>query len=185
MAKIIGVPLPKKPMLSQACVEGKSSRLAFNHNRSTPYYDAPRPGHTWHVDYVGPFSTPTQEGYRYILLMVDGFSRYVVHSLKKTQADFDVDWEQHVARVEAQHRQRAVAFLVTDSAKLFDTNKKLAAFNAKNGITHLMSPPYTQELNHVVERNVQTIMQMVRSIMLQAEVPKFSLVTRSTKLCSF
>ena len=172
VAKIVGVPLPHKPLFCRACVEGKSTRLSFSHNRDTPFYDAPRPGYVWHADIAGPFSVPTKEGYNYLLVLVDGYSRMIYHQLRRTASEFDEDWEGHVAKVEAElGRVRVVANLVTDGAKYFDT-QRLKNFNAKNGIVHLFSPPYTQELNHVAERNVRTIVEMSRSMMLHAGVPK-------------
>ena len=172
VARILGVPLPRKPLFCRACVEGKSSRLSFNHNRTTPFYEAPRAAYAWHVDMV-EFSTLTDQGCKYLLVMVDGYSRKIVHELRKSQAEFDVTWEHHVAQVEAELATsgRIVANLVSDGAKYFDT-RRMQAFNAKNGIAHLVSPPYTQELNHVAERTVRTVVEMARSMLIHSGMPR-------------
>ena len=172
VARVTGTKLPRKPVFCKSCVEGKSTRHSFNHRRLEPFYDAPRPGYCWHVDMAGPFSVPTHEGEKYLLVLVDGYSRRIYHALRKTTADFDVDWEQHCAKVEAElGRPRAVANLVSDSAAYFDS-KRLQAFNLKSGIVHLSSPPYTQELNHLAERSIRTILEMARCMMIHSGAPK-------------
>ena len=34
-------------------------------------------GHTTHADLMGPFNPIFRNGYRFILIMVDGYSRYI------------------------------------------------------------------------------------------------------------
>ena len=172
VAKISGITLPLKPMFCRACVEGKSSRLSFNHQRIEPFYNAPRPGYAWHTDTVGPFSTSTLEGEQYSLVFVCGYSRRIRLFMTKSPSEFDPIWENHCATMETEaNSTRLISNLVSDGAKYSDT-QRLRAFNLQKGIVHLVSPPYTQELNHIAERCIRTIIEMARSMLIHCGAPK-------------
>jgi hypothetical protein len=172
VAKYLGVPLPPKPIFCRGCVEGKSTRLSFSSlPRSTPFHFAPRPGFAWQVDFIGP-CVPTIEGYIYTAVFVDGCTKYFVLKMLKSLINFHEIWKLFVARVEAQQaNQRAVANLITDSASSIFQSIEMREFNASKGIVNFSSPPYTQELNHGVERPIRTIIEMARSMLVHSVSP--------------
>ena len=172
VARIEGVTLPPKPIFCRTCVEGKSTRLSLSKRRVEPVYNAPRPAYAWHTDVAGPFSTRTPEGHNLFRLLVCGYSRFRKGELISTTADFHVAWEQHITSVETDlGRPSVVAQLISDSAKYYDTDA-LDALNLKKGVVHLFSPPYTQGLNHIVERDTRTILEMARCMLIQSAAPK-------------
>ena len=172
VAQLEGVTLPPKPIFCRACVEGKSTRLSLNKRRIEPLYIAPRPAYAWHTDTAGPFSTRTPEGHNQMRLLIDGYSRFRKIEMVSSTADFHVAWDQHITSVETElGRTSIVAQLISDSAKYYDSDA-LDIINQKKGIVHLFSPPYTQSLNHIAERNIRIMMEMARCMMIHSGAPK-------------
>ena len=92
--------------------------------------------------------------------------------LISTTADFHLAWEQHVTSVETDlGRVSIVAQLISDSASYYDSDA-LDQYNLKKGIAHLYSPPYTQGLNMIAERDNRTLMEMARCMLIQSAAPK-------------
>ena len=172
VAQLEGVTLPPKPFFCRACVEGKSTRLSLNKRRVEPLYIAPRPAYAWHTDTAGPFSTRTPEGHNQMRLLIDGYSHYRKIEMVSSTADFHVAWDQHITSVETElGRTSIVAQLISDSAKYYDSDA-LDAINQKRGIIHLFSPPYTQSLNHIAERDIRVMLEMARCMMIHSGAPK-------------
>ena len=68
-------------------------------------------------------------------------------------------------------RTSIVAQLISDFAKYYDSDA-LDAINQKRGIIHLFSPPYTQSLNHIAERDIRVMLEMARCMMIHSGAPK-------------
>ena len=64
-----------------------------------------------------------------------------------------------------------VAQVRTDSASYFAKSTVLQTFCQQKGIYQIYSPPYTQALNGVAERNVRSILDMTRALLLHAGAP--------------
>jgi hypothetical protein len=112
------------------------------------------------------------DGDIYTALFVDGCSSYVYVKTLKSLSNFATIWTSFVARVEAeQGNQRAVANLITDSAYQVFNSLEMREFNTSKGIANFRSPPYTHELNHLVERTVGTITSMARAMLIHALAP--------------
>ena len=152
-ASLLGFALPDKLPLCIPCIEGKSKRhrLTGSSGLHTPI----RPGYSWAWDHAGPFSMCTWGGNWYLSVKVDIFSGYVVTNLTQSTADCFDEWSTHVKQVDAHFGRQVVAQMITDSAPYFE-ERQLQNFNKERGIIHVQSPPYTQELNGLAERTIDT-----------------------------
>ena len=104
---------------------------------------------------------------------MDGYSKRIFIELHKSPAEFAEYWENFVTKIEAQQgKSNVVSQLITDCAPYFEKNNRLQAFCKRKGIIQLYSPPYTQALNGLAERTIRTLTEMMRSMMIQAGVPK-------------
>ncbi|CAC5370072.1 unnamed protein product [Mytilus coruscus] len=109
----------------------------------------------WHLDIIGPFQALTKESYRYILIIVDSFSKW-------TEA-FPVRFKsaEEISRIlhrEIFSRYGTCHSLVTDRGQGF-ASKLVAAINQIYNVKHSFSSSYHPQTNSVAERTNKTIIQ--------------------------
>nr|GEZ50619.1 hypothetical protein [Tanacetum cinerariifolium] len=158
----------KKDHLFSACEQGKilqkyiKSKMAFALNK---------PLYLLHMDLCGPMHVESINGKRYVLVVVDDYSRYtwvfflhskdeasevIISFIKKTQVNLQLQ----VQRVR------------TDN----DTNlknKTLAKFFDEVGITQQFSAARTPQQNGVVERRNRTLVEDARTMLTFENLPLF------------
>ncbi|GJT73772.1 retrovirus-related pol polyprotein from transposon TNT 1-94 [Tanacetum coccineum] len=143
--------LPKlkfvKDHLCSSCELGKAKRKSF-HTKTTP--SSKRWLQLLHMDLCGPMRVESINGKKYVLVIVDDYSRYTwTHFLRSKDETPGVliDFLTLVQR--GLHAQ--VTTVRTDKGTEF-LNKTLHAYFAKEGIRHETSTARTPEQNGVVER---------------------------------
>ncbi|CAC5402690.1 unnamed protein product [Mytilus coruscus] len=114
----------------------------------------------WHLDIIGPFQALTKESYRYILIIVDSFSKW-------TEA-FPVRFKsaEEISRIlhrEIFSRYGTCHSLVTDRGQGF-ASKLVAAINQIYNVKHSFSSSYHPQTNSVAERTNKTIIQCMRTL---------------------
>jgi hypothetical protein len=180
VAKLINAKLPAGPIFCEACVQGKSTRHPLS-KRSQPLHEAPRPGYMFHTDIVGPFSTTTGGGNRYLIIHVDDASRRIFASMQATTGAYYDYFRTFVKQLEAEFgREGVVSQVLADSASHYEKSVPLRDFCRRKGIVQLYSPPYTQSLNGVAERAIRTIVDMARTMLVHSGIPRFLYTRRST-----
>ena len=166
---------PAAPLMSapagtphcQACVMGKQPRAPVPR---TTGKRAPRIVYRIHADVCGPFSTASEGGARYLLLLVDDYSRYNWLRCMTTKDEaFDLI-KQFVAASEAMHGKR-VSVLHTDNGGEFVSND-FDAWLVQHGIRRELTVAYTPHQNGVAERAMRTIVEMARAMLVSARLPK-------------
>nr|GEV68566.1 hypothetical protein [Tanacetum cinerariifolium] len=164
--------LPKikfeKDHLCSACEQGKIHR---KHHKSKTAFASNVPLYLLHMDLCGPMRIESINGKRYVLVVVDDYSRYTwvffIHSkdeasevitsfIKKTQVNLQLQ----VQRVR------------TDNGTEFK-NKTLAKFFNKVGISQQFSAARTPQQNGVVERRNRTLVEVARTMLTFANLPLF------------
>ncbi|GJY74579.1 retrovirus-related pol polyprotein from transposon TNT 1-94 [Tanacetum coccineum] len=143
--------LPKlkfaKVHLCSSCELRKAKRKAF-HTKTTP--SSKRRLQLLHIDLCGPMRVESINGKKYVLVIVDDYSRYTwTHFLgsKDETPEVLIDFLTLIQR--GLHAQ--VRTVQTDKGTEF-LNKNLHAYFAKEGIRHETSTARTPEQKDVVER---------------------------------
>ncbi|GJR35615.1 putative ribonuclease H-like domain-containing protein [Tanacetum coccineum] len=164
--------LPKlkfvKDHLCSSCELGKAKRKSF-HTKTTP--SSKRRLQLLHMDLCGPMRVESINGKKYVLVIVDDYSRYTwTHFLRSKDETPGVliDFLTLVQR--GLHAQ--VTTVRTDKGMEF-LNKTLHAYFAKEGIRHETSTTRTPEQNGVVERRNRTLVEAARTMLSAAKVPLF------------
>nr|GEY63353.1 retrovirus-related Pol polyprotein from transposon TNT 1-94 [Tanacetum cinerariifolium] len=130
-----------------------------------------KPLYLLHMDLCGPMRVESINGKRYVLVVVDDYSRYtcvfflyskdeasevIISFIKKTQVNLQLQ----VQRVR------------TDNGTEFK-NKSLAKFFDEVDITQQFSAARTPQQNGVVERRNQTLVEAARTMLTFANLPSF------------
>ncbi|GJQ97818.1 retrovirus-related pol polyprotein from transposon TNT 1-94 [Tanacetum coccineum] len=167
---VIGLPKLKfiKDHLCSSCELGKAKRKSF-HTKTTP--TSKRRLQLLHIDLCGPMRVESINGKKYVLVIVDDYSRYTwTHFLRskdetpKVLIDFLTLVQRGLhAQVRTVRTNKGTEFL----------NKTLHAYFAKEGIRHATSTARTPEQNGVVERRNRTLVEAARTMLSAAKVPLF------------
>nr|GFA96419.1 hypothetical protein [Tanacetum cinerariifolium] len=163
---VVGLPKLKfvKDHLCSSCELGKAKRKSF-HTKLTPSLKL------IHMDLCGPMRVTSINGKRYVLVIVNDYSRYTwTHFLRskdetpKVLIDF--------LRLVQRGLQAQVRVVRTDKGTEF-LNLTLHAYFAAEGILHQTSVARTHEQNGVVERRNRTLVEAARTMLSAAKVPLF------------
>nr|GFA45152.1 retrovirus-related Pol polyprotein from transposon TNT 1-94 [Tanacetum cinerariifolium] len=163
---VIGLPKLKfvKDHLCSSCELGKAKRKYFQ-TKTTP--SSKRRLQLLHMDLCGPMRVKSINGKKYVLLIVDDYSRYTwTHFLRSKDETPEVliDFLRLVQR--GLHAQ--VRIIRTNKGTEF-LNKTPHAYFASEGINHQTSVARTPEQNGIVERRNRTLVEAART-MLSADM---------------
>jgi Integrase core domain/GAG-pre-integrase domain len=154
-------------LFCQSCQIGKQARkpyLTVEPKRES------KPGEITHADLSGKMPTPSLAGSKYFLLIKDqatGFRTvYFLHH-KSEAADCLQTYKNFVdTRLGIKMK-----VLKTDGGGEF-INHQLDDFCEINGISHEVSPPYCPQANGRIEREMRTIKNSARCMMLAKNLPE-------------
>nr|GEX25971.1 hypothetical protein [Tanacetum cinerariifolium] len=167
---VVGLPKLKfvKDHLCSSCELGKAKRKSF-HTKLTP--SSKRQLQLLHMDLCGPMRVASINQKRYILVIVDDYSRYTwTHFLRskdetpKVLIDF--------LRLVQRGLQAQVRVVRTDKGTEF-LNQTPHAYFVAEGILHQTSIAQTPEQNGIVERRNRTFIEAARTMLSAAKVPLF------------
>jgi hypothetical protein len=174
VATLLGIPRPTKKCFCRACVEGKSHRHSVNkpHVGPTTRLGAPRPGHTWHSDGIGPLRVASRTGCRKALIFVDDYTDLIHLSLVKSFSALLPELTELDTKLCAEFGlTQVISQLVSDSHSTY-TSTTLDTYCRQRGIFQIFSPPFTQALNGKAERTIRTIIEMTRTMLIHACAPR-------------
>nr|GEY82858.1 retrovirus-related Pol polyprotein from transposon TNT 1-94 [Tanacetum cinerariifolium] len=168
----IAVGLPKlkfiKDHLCSSCELGKAKRKYF-HTKTTS--SSKRRLQLLYMDLCGPMRVASINGKRYVLVIVDDYSRYTwTHFLRSKDETPEVLTD--FLRLYQRGLQAQVRIVRTDKGTEF-LNQTLHAYFAAEGILHQMSVARTPEQNGIVERQNRTLVDAARIMLSAAKVPLF------------
>ncbi|GJU62354.1 retrovirus-related pol polyprotein from transposon TNT 1-94 [Tanacetum coccineum] len=167
---VTGLPKLKffKYHLCSSCELGKAKRKSFN-TKTTP--SSKRRLQLLHMDLCGPMRVESINGKKYVLVIVDDYSRYTwTHFLrsKDETPEILIDFLTLVQR--GLHAQ--IRIVQTDKGTGF-LNKTLHAYFTKEGIRHKTSTAQTPEQNGVVEKWNRTLVGAARTMLSVANIPLY------------
>ena len=121
-----------------------------------------------HVDLMGPIKTESLGGKRYIMVIVDDFSRYTWVEFLREKSEACEKLEIFCKKL--QNEKRALIVKIrNDYGKEFE-NARFKSFCAKNGIKREFSAPKTPQQNGVIERKNWVIQEMARIMLLNKQI---------------
>nr|GEZ21714.1 retrovirus-related Pol polyprotein from transposon TNT 1-94 [Tanacetum cinerariifolium] len=167
---VAGLPKFKyhKEHLCPSCEKGKSKRA------SHPLKLVPNSRqrlHLLHMDLCGPMRIASINGKRYVLVIVDDFSRYTwVHFLRSKDKASAVIIT-FLKRITVLF-QSSVIIIRTDNIIEFK-NQVLKEYFDSVGISHQMSSARTPQQNGVVERRNRTLVEAARIMLIFSHAPFF------------
>ncbi|XP_056691797.1 uncharacterized protein [Spinacia oleracea] len=156
-----------KDKVCEACAKGKHVRSYFkpkNIVRTT------KPLELIHMDLCGPMRIQSRSGKRYVLVIVDDYSRFTwVIFLTSKDETFDefVAFAKKIQRTTAHQ----LIYIRSDHGTEFE-NHKFTEYCKEQGIDHNFSALRTPQKNGVVERKNRTLEDMARTMLIASSLPR-------------
>ncbi|CAI7909326.1 unnamed protein product [Closterium sp. NIES-54] len=147
-----------------SCVGGKLARHTFPDQGS----DADDMLAVVHIDLCGPFRVAAKDGSLYFLLLKDRKTRYVWVRLVAKKSDALQEFVQWLAVTEWQTK-KSVLMLRSHRVGEF-LGKQFTDFVNEKGIILDLTCPYTLQKNGMAEREMRTMVESVRMILLHMGV---------------
>ena len=116
-------------------------------------------------DILGPFEVPSLNGSRYAITFVDEYSKYSVVKFMSKKSEALEKFKEYVAESGSPRRLR------TDNGAEY-TAKKFTDYCRDSKIKQEYTVPETPQQNGVAERFNRTLVEMGRSLLIQAKLPK-------------
>ncbi|GJX26129.1 retrovirus-related pol polyprotein from transposon TNT 1-94, partial [Tanacetum coccineum] len=124
-----------------------------------------------HMDLCGPMRVSSINAKKYILVIVDDYSRYTWTLFLRSKDETPEVLKEFLIMIQW-NLQAPVNSVRIDSGIKF-LNKTLHAFFKEEGIEHQTSTPRTPEQNGVVERRNRTLVEAARTMLSASKLPLF------------
>ncbi|KAI3718335.1 hypothetical protein L6452_19200 [Arctium lappa] len=154
-----------KDHLCSACEMGKMKRSS---HKTKSENNCPRPLHMLHVDLCGPISIQSLAGKKYILVLIDEFSRYTWIEFIRAKSDVPDILIRLLKRLQVLFSSK-VQKLRSDNGTEF-RNAKINYYLSEEGITPNFSTARTSQQNGVVERKNRTLVEAARTMLAGSEL---------------
>ncbi|GKA19144.1 retrovirus-related pol polyprotein from transposon TNT 1-94 [Tanacetum coccineum] len=122
-----------------------------------------------HMDLCGPMRVASINGKKYILVIVDDYSRYTWTLFLRSKDETPEVLKDFLTMIQ-RNLQAQVISVRTDRGTKF-LNKTLNAYFKEEGIEHQTSTPRTPEQNDVVERRNRTLVEAARTMLSASKLP--------------
>ncbi|KAI3736237.1 hypothetical protein L6452_15775 [Arctium lappa] len=157
-----------KEHLCAACEKGKMKRAA---HKPKPELSTSSPLELIHMDLCGPMRTQSLGGKKYVLVIVDDYSRYTWVKFLRSKDETPEVLISFLKTTQVK-LQRQVKFLRTDNGTEFK-NKIVDEYLDSVGISHQYSAARTPQQNGVVERRNRTLVEAAWTMLSQSDLPLF------------
>ncbi|GKD16562.1 retrovirus-related pol polyprotein from transposon TNT 1-94, partial [Tanacetum coccineum] len=124
-----------------------------------------------HMDLYGLMRVESINGKKYILVIIDDYSRYTWTLFLRSKDETPEVLKDFLKMIQP-NLQAQVITIRTDKGIEF-LNKTLHAYFKEEGIEHQTSTPRTPEQNGIVERRNRTLVEVVRTLLLASKLPLF------------
>ncbi|KAJ9566173.1 hypothetical protein OSB04_002139 [Centaurea solstitialis] len=167
---VSGIPMIKfePDQMCSGCAQGKMKRAS---HPPKPEQGSKSPLSLIHMDLCGPMKTVSLAGRKYVLVIVDDYSRYTWTRFLKTKDETSNLIINFIKAVQVQLKL-PVQTVRSDNGTEFK-NQVLKGFYNSLGITQTFSAARTPEQNGVVERRNRTLVEAARSMLAQSQLPQY------------
>ncbi|KAJ9551588.1 hypothetical protein OSB04_015633 [Centaurea solstitialis] len=167
---VSGIPLIKfeQEEMCPGCEKGKMKRAS---HPPKPEQGSKSPLSLLHMDLCGPMKYQSLAGRKYILVIVDDFSRYTWTKFLKTKDETSSLIINFIKAVQVQLKLPVQTVRTDNGTEL--KNSVLKSFYNSFGITQTFSAARTPEQNGVVERRNRTLVEAARSMLAESQLPQY------------
>nr|GEU51055.1 retrovirus-related Pol polyprotein from transposon TNT 1-94 [Tanacetum cinerariifolium] len=167
---VIGLPKLKyvKDQLCSSCELSKAKRSSLK-SKVVPSLKGRL--NLLHMDLCGPMRVASINGKKYILVIVDDYSRYTWTLFLRSKDETPEVLKDFLTMIQ-RNLQASVITVRTDRGTEF-LNKTLNAFFKEEGIEHQTSTTRTPEQNGVVKRRNCTLVEAARTMLSASQLPLF------------
>lgn len=123
-----------------------------------------------HTDICGPMRTLTPQKKRYVLTFIDDFSRYTKIYLLNQKSQVTDKLIEFVNLVQTQFGSKPKKFNSDRGGEYL--NATLGEYLDSEGIQYQFTSPYTPQLNGIAERKNRSLVEMVRCMLNEANLPQ-------------
>lgn len=148
-------------------MEAKTTRLPFPASKSKTKATL----EIVHTDLCGPMSIESIGKKRYVLTLIDDFSRYTVIFFLRQKSEATDKIKEYIAMVENKFN-RKLKILRSDRGGEYIA-ENLKSFLKSKGIQQQYTAPFTPQQNGVAERKNRTLIEMARCLLTDSGLPKF------------
>ncbi|GKB81515.1 retrovirus-related pol polyprotein from transposon TNT 1-94, partial [Tanacetum coccineum] len=164
--------LPKlkfeKDHLCSACAMGKSKKKPHKPKSEDTNQEKL---YLLHMDLYGPIRVASVNGKKYILVIVDDYSRFTWVNFLRSK-DEAPDFIIKFLKIIQLRLKVPVRRIITDNGTEF-VNQTLREYYEKVGISHETSVAHSPQQNGVVERCNRTLIEAARTMLIYAKAPLF------------
>lgn len=153
--------------ICDSCKKGKSARLPFNR---VIRLQSKRIGELLHCDLWGPAPVEGLNGERYYLSILDDFSHFSTIYLLCKKSEAEDHLIGHILKMNSDNKK--VSRIRSDCGGEFSSNK-FKKFCLDQGISQEFTAGYSPQQNGKAERLNRTIMDKVRSMFIDTDLPKY------------
>ncbi|GKB82729.1 retrovirus-related pol polyprotein from transposon TNT 1-94, partial [Tanacetum coccineum] len=158
----------EKDHLCSACQLGKSRKATHQPKTINTIMEVL---HTLHMDLCGPLRVQSINGKKYILVIVDDYSRFTWVKFLRSK-DETPEFVVKLLKQLQVGLNKTVRNVRTDNGTEF-VNKDLTAYYESVGITHEKTVLRTPQQNGVVERRNRTLVEAARTMLIFSKAPMF------------
>ncbi|GJU13130.1 integrase, catalytic region, zinc finger, CCHC-type containing protein [Tanacetum coccineum] len=158
----------EKDHLCSACQLGKSKKHT---HKPKPENTNLEVLNTLHMDLCGPMRVQTINGKKYILVIVDDYSRFTWVKFLRSKDETPAVVIKFLKQIQV-GLNKTVRYVRTDNGTEF-VNKDLTDYYERVGIFHQKTVPRTPQQNGVVERRNRTLVEAARTMLIFSKAPMF------------
>ncbi|GJZ86650.1 retrovirus-related pol polyprotein from transposon TNT 1-94 [Tanacetum coccineum] len=158
----------EKDHLCSACQLGKSKKHTHTPKAENTNLEVLN---TLHMDLCGPMRVQTINGKKYILVIVDDYSRFTWVKFLRSKDETPEFVIKFLKQIQV-GLNKTVRYIRTDNGTEF-VNKDLIAYYESVGIFHQKTVPRTPQQNGVVERRNRTLVEAARIMLIFSKAPMF------------
>ncbi|GKD39227.1 retrovirus-related pol polyprotein from transposon TNT 1-94, partial [Tanacetum coccineum] len=157
----------EKDHLCSACQLGKSKKFSHRPKSENTNMEVL---HTLHMDLCGPMRVQSIKGKKYILVIVDDYSRFTWVKFLRSKDETPEFVTNFLKQIQV-GLNKIVRFIRTDNGTEF-VNQVMSEYYEGVGIFHQKSVLRTPQQNGVVERRNRTLVEAARTMTYQAKPTK-------------
>ncbi|GJZ90979.1 retrovirus-related pol polyprotein from transposon TNT 1-94 [Tanacetum coccineum] len=158
----------EKDHLCSACQLGKSKKHTHKPKTENTNLEVL---HTLHMDLCGPMRVQTINGKKYILVIVDDYSRFTWVKFLRSKDETPEVVIKFLKQLQIS-LNKTIRYICTNNGTEF-VNKVLTEYYESVGISHQQTIPRTPKQNGVVERRNRTLVESARTMLIFSKAPMF------------